>query len=225
MTVTMATLSQQVLVQLLTTTTTTTTATTTRTPSTSVPRRYMKTHQQYLGHFSFLPSDPSRHGLTRTFSGQVTTTVHGVETILPTRDYLKHIPEDRHTIIHPPGLVMESGYHNAKAMGPPLNAPPPPPPIDIKTGRPLSVASGTASDVGSIHIPPPPPPPPPPPASVHSAYHLPPPPPPPPPPPASSHVSSNSDVEQCGKCRHCYGVSLYELKLPLLASYDCAQIG
>ncbi|EXJ59196.1 hypothetical protein A1O7_06628 [Cladophialophora yegresii CBS 114405] len=109
---------------------------------------------QVYGHFAFLPSDPSRHGLIHAFTGQVTTTVHGVETILPTRDYLKHTPQDRHNIIHPPGLVMESGYHNAKPMDPPPNAPPPPPPIDIKTGKPLSVAGGaSASDVGPIHIP------------------------------------------------------------------------
>jgi hypothetical protein len=119
---------------------------------TPLPNAYSHSPQ---GHLSLLPAHTG--GTTRSFHGTITTTVSGVETILPTQTFLTYSPEQRETIMHPTGVVQTSGYghvggsYGNTASAPidvPPGAPPPPPPVDIKTGKPLTVK--IASMAGSV---------------------------------------------------------------------------
>ncbi|OQV09262.1 hypothetical protein CLAIMM_13398 [Cladophialophora immunda] len=89
----------------------------------------------------------SNTGITRAFKGHITTTVHGVETIMPTHEYLNHPQETRSAILNP-RLRLDSGYY-PNPIPPPPDAPPPPPPIDITTGKPKSESTKSCSEAGS----------------------------------------------------------------------------
>ena len=73
---------------------------------------------------------------------------------MPTSQYLAHTPEERQTIIHPPGLYLEYIYPNSRPIPPPPGAPPPPRPINIETGKPVKVVdianSGPAASLSEI---------------------------------------------------------------------------
>ncbi|EXJ71382.1 uncharacterized protein A1O5_05189 [Cladophialophora psammophila CBS 110553] len=86
----------------------------------------------------------SNTGITRAFKGYITTTVHGVETIMPTHEYLAH-PQDTRSAILNPHLRLDSGYY-PNPIKPPPDAPPPPPPIDTSTGKPKSESTKAGSD-------------------------------------------------------------------------------
>ncbi|OAG42386.1 hypothetical protein AYO21_03262 [Fonsecaea monophora] len=104
--------------------------------------------QQY-GQVSYLHPGQyaSNTGITRAFKGHITTTVHGVETIMPTHEYLHHPEETRSAILNP-RLRLDSGYY-PNPIKPPPDAPPPPPPIDITTGKPKSESSKASSEAGA----------------------------------------------------------------------------
>ncbi|KIX94943.1 uncharacterized protein Z520_09253 [Fonsecaea multimorphosa CBS 102226] len=105
---------------------------------------------QHYGQVSYLHPGQyaSNTGFTRAFKGHISTTIHGVETIMPTHEYLSHPQETRSTILNP-HLRLDSGYY-PHPISPPPDAPPPPPPIDITTGKPFkSESSKACSEAGA----------------------------------------------------------------------------
>lgn len=116
---------------------------------------------------------PAATGNTRIFNGQLITTVRGVETNLPTHEYLHYAPEHRYMLLNPQGMQTPLQYdygpyaQNGRDPTLPPGAPPPPPPLSIAgSAKPapgekiLNPLTGEISEVGAAAAAAPPAPPP-----------------------------------------------------------------
>jgi hypothetical protein len=105
--------------------------------------------------YGFPSPAPYQSGTTRVFKGRITTTFEGVESAIPTTEYLAYTPEQRQIVHYPPGVVINHGgwTNNTGKIPVPADAPPPPPPLQLNRhdSYPVNVPIDVGSDSGSHH--------------------------------------------------------------------------